>query len=330
MLPKLWRPGVFQGSVRRPSYFEGWYCKTVTADLSESWSFILGMATGHAGVGASSFVQVIEGRTARTWWFEHPLSDFEGDRKDLRVRVGGSELSSHGLRLAESGPQGSFSGELGFGHLSNFKPRLLSPDIMGPYSFVPLMECRHGLISLDHSLSGSFRADGRQVDLEAGRGYLEKDRGSSMPSSWVWMQSNNFPSTGDSLMFSLATIPWLGSSFPGFLFAASLGGRLLREASYTGARLEGLKLDDEGLGLRVLGRRDSFEIRAHRSRGGLLRAPVHGALSRRIAESVDASIGLTWRRGGEVLFEGMAPKAGLEVVGDPKTLLAWKAPNPGP
>lgn len=325
MPPKLWRPGVFQGSRTRDSYFEGWYCKTVTADLGEAWSFIFGMSTGRSGEGSSSFIQVIEGRTAKTWWFEHPLADFEADSRAFRVRVGKSELSAGGLVLDEGQGEDSFVGRLTFGPLSNFPSRLFSPGIMGPYSFVPFMECRHGLISLDHGLQGSFAQGGRKVDLEGGRGYMEKDWGSSMPSSWIWMQSNNFPEAGDSLMFSLATVPWLGSSFPGFLFAARLGGRLLREASYTGAVLEGLELTDESLALHIRGRRDSFELRARRSRGGLLRAPVHGTLSRRIAESVDASVGLAWTRKGRLAFEGLAPKAGLELVGDPKSLLAFTA-----
>ena len=328
-LPKLWRPGAFQGSRTRDSYFEGWYCKAVTADLSQAWSFILGMSTGRSGEGSSSFIQVIEGRTARTWWFEHPLADFEADSRAFRVRVGRSELSSEGLVLDEGQGEDRFAGRLSFGPLSNFPPKLLSPGIMGPYSFVPFMECRHGLISLDHGLQGSFAQGGKTVDLDGGRGYMEKDWGSSMPSSWIWMQSNNFPRAGDSFMLSLATVPWLGSSFPGFLFAARLGGRLFREASYTGAFLEGLEVSDESLALRVRGRRDSFELRARRSRGGILRAPVHGTLSRRIAESVDASIGLTWTHRGRQVFEGLAPKAGLELVGDPQALLAFPA-DPGP
>ena len=52
-----------------------------------------------------------------------------------------------------------------------------------------------------------------------------------------------------------------------------------------------------------------------------MRAPVKGLLSRRIAESGDAKVALRWTRGDELLFEGEAPLAGLELVGDPASLL---------
>jgi hypothetical protein len=42
---------------------------------------------------------------------------------------------------------------------------------------------------------------------------------------------------------------------------------------------------------------------------------VDGALSRRIAESVDALLELAWTEGGRTVFEGSARNAGLEVVG---------------
>ena len=46
MAPRFWHPELYQGYWRRRRYFEGWYWKHVTADLSESWSFIPGIARG--------------------------------------------------------------------------------------------------------------------------------------------------------------------------------------------------------------------------------------------------------------------------------------------
>jgi tocopherol cyclase len=148
-----------------------------------------------------------------------------------------------------------------------------------------------------------------------------------MPSSWVWMQSNNFPERGDSFMLSIADIPWMGSSFTGFLCVgalgrrASLGGRFLREATYTGARIEDFRISDAEIALAIVRGSSRLELRAKRSRGGFLRAPLNGLLSRRIAESGAAIIALRWESGGKLLFEGEAPSASLELVGDPESLL---------
>jgi hypothetical protein len=134
------------------------------------------------------------------------------------------------------------------------------------------------------------------------------------------MQSNNFDAEGDSFMLSIADIPWLGSSFTGFLCVGSLGGRALREATYTGARLEDFRLEDGKVSLAICRGRARLEVRASRSRGGLLRAPVKGLLTRRISESVDAAIGIRWTDRGRLLFEGEAEGAGLELVGDARFL----------
>jgi tocopherol cyclase len=319
----LWNE-YYKGSGRMRRYFEGWYFKQVSADRSEIWSFIPGISRGENRGEGYAFVQVIEGRSGRTWWFEYAAHEFSASRDGLDIRVGGNHFTEGGIVLDLAGPEGNFHGELRFGAFTRLPSSLLWPGVMGPYSFVPFMECKHGLLSLHHSVVGGFETEGRAVNLGGpeglGRGYIEKDWGSSMPSRWIWMQSNNFEAEGDSFMLSIADIPWLGSSFTGFLCVGSIGGRILREASYTGARLADFSLEDGSvkLALRRAGLR--LEIEASRSRGGLLRAPVRGLLTRRISESVDACLRLRWLDGGKLLFEGEAPAAGLELVGDPRLL----------
>ena len=316
-----WRQGHYQGGSKKRRYFEGWYFKHVSADFSQSWSFIPGISRGETSGEGYSFVQAIEGKTGRTWWFEYPLSAFEASSRSLDIRVGASRFSAAGISLNLEGEGTRFRGELTYGELKAPPLRIFSPGVMGPFSFLPFMQCRHGLVSIDHRVEGSLEQAGRMVDMGAGRGYIEKDWGSSMPSSWIWTQSNNFPGRGDSFMLSIADIPWLGKRFTGFLCAARLGGRFIREATYTGARIEGFRLDDREIGLSIVRGSSTIEFLATRSRGGLLRAPVKGLLSRRIAESGDAKVALRWTRGDELLFEGEAPLAGRELVGDPASLL---------
>jgi hypothetical protein len=316
-----WRQGLYQGGSKQRRYFEGWYFKHVSADFSQSWSFIPGISRGETSGEGYSFVQAIEGRAGRTWWFEYPLSAFEASNRSLDIRVGANRFSASGISLDLEGEGTRFRGELGYGELDPPPQSIGSPGVMGPFSFLPFMECRHGLVSMDHRIEGSFEQDGWNVDMGGGRGYIEKDWGSSMPSSWIWTQSNNFPDPGDSFMLSIADIPWLGRRFTGFLCAARLNGSFIREATYTGARIEGFRLEDHKIGLSIVRGSSTIELLATRSQGGLLRAPVKGLLSRRIAESGDANVALRWTRGGELLFEGEAPLAGLELVGDPASLL---------
>ena len=59
-----------------------------------------------------------------------------------------------------------------------------------------------------------------------------------------------------------------------------------------------------------------LEIEASRTRGGILRAPVYGLLSRRISEAVDAALRVRLSIEGEPRYETKSTLAGLEIAGD--------------
>lgn len=328
----LFHPELFQGVRRRRRYFEGWYFKQVSPD-GRAWSFIPGVSLDAAG-RRTAFVQAIDGGSGGTRWYPFPFESFRWDRRSLDIRVGDNRFSLSGIDLDLDGPDGRVRGELRYGPAARFPSRPWLPGVMGPYSFVPFMECNHGLVSLDHRVDGRVEVDGLEVSMDGGRGYIEKDWGSSMPAAWIWSQSNSFPEPGISFMFSLADIPWMGGRFPGFLCAALLPsgytgtepasaqdpsvapGRVRVWASWNGSRIDRLEVGDRYIGVRISRRAETLELRMERGRGGLLRAPAAGAMDRRIAESVDAVLSARLEDRGRRIFEGTARPAGLEVVGD--------------
>lgn len=316
-----WFPEFFQGSGRKRHYFEGWYFKHSGGPQRGAWSFIPGVAFGDNLESAYSFVQAIEGETGRSWWFQYPLDSFSASASKLDIRVGGNHFSPEGIELDLDDGSSRIRGRFTYGPFTRFKTPLWSPGVMGPYSFVPGMECNHGLVSLDHSVDGLLDVEGRQIQFKDGRGYIEKDWGTSMPESWVWMQSNDFPARGDSLMLSVAKVPWAGSSFRGFLCALSLGNEKNLFASYNGSKISKLAVTDTLVECEITKSRkgrveEVLTVTATRSRGGILLAPVAGILSRRIAEAVDASIEVEYFRTGRGTYYNKASPAGLEVVGN--------------
>ena len=59
---------------------------------------------------------------------------------------------------------------------------------MGPFRFLPGMECSHGVISMGHALEGTLTLNGAVLDFAGGTGYVETDRGRSFPSAYLWTQ----------------------------------------------------------------------------------------------------------------------------------------------
>ncbi len=314
----IYRTERFQGATRTRRYFEGWYFKQVSVD-GRAWSFIPGISMGEDASDRRAFIQAIDGSTGETNWHEFPHESFRWEKDRLEVSVGENRFSTTGLRIALPG----LEADLRFGPLTPFPSRPWRPGIMGPYAFIPFMECNHGLVSLDHRVDGFVRTAGGTVSMDGARGYIEKDWGRSMPGAWVWAQSNSFARQGDSLMFSLARVPWLGGSFPGFLCATRFGGdgdRFRIWATWNGSRVLSARATDSGMDF-TLGRNGAvLELSFSRGRGGLLRAPVAGSMDRRISESVDASLSAKLVVAGRTVFEGDASPAGLETVGDLSSL----------
>jgi tocopherol cyclase len=318
-LKKIWNPSWFQGNRMQSDYFEGWYFKQVSGDGEHSRAFIPGISL--AAGDAHSFVQAIDGKTGQTWYFRYPPEAFTFSRKRFMVRVGGNTFSASHMELDLADTDTRIQGSLGFSDQVPFRAGLIKPGIMGWYRYVPFMECYHGVVSMDHGVNGSLRINGREIVFAGGRGYIEKDWGSSMPEAWVWMQTNHFDRQGISFMLSIANIPWIGKSFNGFLGFLLYGDRRYDFATYTGARVLSLVNTAEEVRVSIRAKRFSLDITGNKNLAGALMAPHKGSMNRVIHESIDSEIHIRLRdQAGSTLFEGLGRNAGLELVGDTDSL----------
>lgn len=315
-------PEIYHGHDRRPPFFEGWYFRLINAAEDQRYAIIPGVFLGAQG---HAFIQILEGHTRRTAYHTFPLAQFQADHQRFEVRVGDSIFTSESLHMAldRPGPLGQVHGELRLQGGQPWPVRWSAPGIMGWYAWLPGMECYHGVLSFDHSLSGTLEVEGKRHVFDGGRGYIEKDWGKAFPAGYIWFQSNHFDMPRVCLTASIAMIPWLGSAFRGFIIGLWLDGRLFRFATYTGARTESLVLEDERVHWVVSDRRLRLEMKAVQAGGGLIYGPTPYNMGRRVDETLDASlyVRLSEHDGG-VLFEGTGRHAGLEINGDVPRLLA--------
>lgn len=309
---KICNPELFQGDMNRRGYFEGWYFKLIDRTMSTAVAVIPGVALGDSpsAAGSHAFVQFILGQRAE--YYRFPLSDFQSDNKRFSVGIGGNAFSREGISLNLGQGGSPIRGELAFTGVLPFPKTLCWPGIMGPYGFVPGMECYHGIVSIRHTITGSLKIDGHEVSFDGGTGYIEKDWGRSFPSSWIWLQANHF-GEGSAFLFSVADIPWRGSSFRGFFAFLHHKGRLHRFATYTGARLALLQENESSINAALISKAGRLEISARPGPGGLLKAPKNGLMDRLIEESISATVAVRLTDGrGNTIFDGISPCAGME------------------
>jgi hypothetical protein len=252
------------------------------------------------------------------------MEQLKARRDRFEVELGDCRFSADGMELNLHREGIDISGKLTFKGRKAFPSSLISPGIMGPFSWVPFMECIHGVVSPDHEVEGKLEWNGKNVTFSGGRGYIEKDRGVSMPEKWIWAHTNQFEYAGDSLMFSIARIPWMGGSFNGHLGFLRFDGGWHRFGTYTGSRVSG-HAGGNSMDLSIGDSRRVLEVRLdwnNKDDGGRLNAPVQGAMSREIIEFPGSVINAVYRESGVLLWEGRAEPAAVEVAGEPHSLLS--------
>jgi hypothetical protein len=325
MFRNLFHPERYHGHGRKPPYFEGWYYKLVDRTERHRLAIIPGIFLSDDPEHHHAFVQVLDGTSGNAGYHRYPASAFEAARDRFDVRIGPNRFSGSGFSLDLANGNGSVAGAVELIDPTSWPVTATSPGIMGPYGWIPMMECNHGVVSLDHRLAGTLTVDGAPVDFSGGRGYAEKDWGKSFPAGYVWMQSNHFAAAGTSFVASIAIVPWLFSAFPGFIIGLWHDGSLHRFATYTRAETEHLRITDDLVEWRVSDRSRVLTITARRARGGLLYGPTRQQMGDRVGETMLSNITLSLRsREGEVIFEGTGRHAGLELHGDLDRLLAMQ------
>lgn len=316
-MPTLWKPAVFQGSLKKKGYFEGWYFKLINSDESQAMALIPGVSLTPDGKDSHAFIMVLDARAHHMDYITFPLEDFQASKDKFEVKIGDNLFSSRGVELKLK----NITADIKFGDLSPWPVKLYSPGVMGPFAFIPFMECYHGVISMDHSLSGYLKRGDEKIDFNQGKGYLEKDWGSSMPSSWIWMQTNHFKEDKTSLFGSVAIIPWLRNYFTGFIFGFLYKGELYQFTAYNRSKVQHLDVNEKQITITITRKDLTLKISARRSKGVDLPAPSVGEMSSRVNESLNSTIHLQLLKDKEILFEGEGSSAGLEFVGDLEELL---------
>lgn len=312
-LHSFFNPERFQGWGKTKRYFEGWYFKVVSADATSAFAFIPGIAMDERG-NKHAFVQVLDGKRKTAAYHRFEASQFIPARRKFYIEIADNSFSETHLSLYLPNIKGelTFTGNVGWP-----KP-FYSPGIMGPYAFAPFMECYHGIVSMDHVISGELIVDNEKKDFNEGRGYIEKDWGRSFPSAYFWMQSNHFSQPGISIKCSVAKIPWIRNSFTGFIAGLWLNDKLYRFTTYNGTKLRRSYADENTVSLILENRKHLLQVTAHRDQATELSSPVMGFMNGRIEESMTATIGvqLTDKTTGTVLLNDTGKNAGLEVAGN--------------
>lgn len=234
----------------------------------------------------------------RAFHAQFPYDAFQKD--DGQIRIGSNRFGADGLTLDMYTPKLCVTGSLRFGAFTPIKY-----DIMGPFRYVPFMQCRHSVYSMHHTVDGEILVNGSPYVFHQAVGYLEGDRGHSFPKEYAWTQCSL---SDGALMLSVADIPFGGFHFTGVIGVVLLRRKEYRLATYLGAKAIRIKNG----GITIQQGRLRLTVKRLGPSGHPLCAPVGGAMTRTIHEHPACRVYYRFSDGDTTLLELEAPNAAFE------------------
>ncbi len=247
------------------------------------------------GVTTSS-IQLISDEGA--WSFPFDYKDYSSD--GFNVTIKNNSFRKDGISFDLEGDNIKAYGNITF---SDFNP--IKGDIMGPFKYVPFMECRHSVYSVYHKINGSVTINDKTYNMDDGIGYIEGDRGRSFPKVYSWTQTSFL---NGSLMLSVASIPFCIFKFIGVIGFVWIDGKEYRIATYKGAKAKYIK---DGT-IKIKQGKLEFSAELIEKHAHPLYAPKLGAMVRTIKESATCVAHYKLKIKNEVILDLKSESASFE------------------
>jgi len=275
-------------------YFYGHYFKLQSA--SNTIAFIPSYAK--VGKAYTASLQVITKDESMV--IDFPYEEYlRGD--GFEVKIGNSVFNKDGIELDIDREDVRIKGNIRFGELAP-----LEGSIMGPFNYVPFMECKHVVCSIKHKVSGKIELNGKELVFEDGSyGYIEGDRGRSFPSRYIWTHSLF---DEGSVMLSVADIPFGLFHFTGIIGFIKYKDILFRIGTYKFAKVVELT----GNSVTVKQGKYILIVKLLEKNAYPLKAPTKGKMERIIKESLYSKVRYVLSIKGEEIINQVSESASME------------------
>lgn len=313
-LKKIKHPEYFQGNKKTNHYFEGWYYKLVTKDLKTSLALIPGISMHKDD--PHTFIQVFISteHDFKTHYYRFNSDDFIYSHDQFFVQIEKNVFSLKSIDLNLLDGDISVSGVINISNHKKLKKNIYQPNIMGPFAYIPFMECNHGVISMQSYLDGKLTINDKLIDFTGGKAYIEKDWGKSFPNAYIWLQSNHFKDEKTSIMFSYATIPFMGLSFKGLIVNLLYKDQEYRFATYNFSKIYKREIKKDEIDFIIKKGKYKLEIYAKKDKDVELKSPTFGLMSQTIKEGLSGIIKIKLHKNNHLIYEDEGINAGIEIM----------------
>ena len=314
-------PSAYHGEKNKRPFFEGWYHKLVTSD-DQSLVIIPGIYRSGENNNQTAFIMIFDGISGDLFYEKFEVNQFNCSTSSYDLQIGSNYFSPKRIIIDIDSKDLIINGKITADNLKPWPVTLFEPGCMGWYAYIPTMECFHGILSMNHSLSGKLMLNDSTYNFSNGRGYIEKAGGRNFPKDWIWAQANHFSKTDASITASLATIPWKKRTFAGFIVGFYYENNFLRFTTYRNSMIKDIHYDLTTLYWEI--ERGDLKLELTIEKGGktgLLYAPdVHDMIPK-VDESLDGKIQCQLYNKNEKIFDDTSILCATEFIGDTNKLI---------
>ena len=277
------KTSVFRKKDSKQPYFEGYYFKFIN---EEKEIVILISGISISPKEKYSFIQIASSHSKDVVLYKFPLTDLTLSKDAFDFRIGKNEFSQNRIILNLD----KISAEIQITNNVNWNRSFMNPNIMGFLSYIPKVECKHDIITVQSEISGFIKLDEHKILFNKGDGYIEKNWGSSFPKKYIWLHANQFDNRQLSLQFALAKPKWFFFR-PEVYIGYIMTGELIHFGTHRFSLVSVEKNDDSTLiTIKKIKYHITIKIK-HKAPVNLI-GPTNGILKNKIAEYLDSSIEL--------------------------------------
>lgn len=302
----------FHGERIKKGYFEGWYYKIT----SETYSIAVIVGINKNTIDDHGFIQTLDTISNKEQYIRFPLHEVRISNAPFHIQMGENHFYSDAIKVNIKQPI-PLNIHVTLGDFHYLHPSLFAPTIMGPFAYIPRMECVHAIYSLYHKVVGNIEVNKQKLSVYNAIGYMEKDRGTSFPTTYLWLQSNHFQHHEKvSLFLSIASIPLPVIDFTGIIMVLMYDNQQLRFGSYYGAKVKVIKkINNNGYKIIIEQGKYCICIKVYLGKIFTLSAPSMGEMKHNAYETLSANGIIHIYKNSRLLLQDSFAHAGCEVRG---------------
>ena len=234
-----------------------------------------------------------------SYMLDFPFSSYEKG-KGFNVRINDNIFNTNGIKLNIDNENLKISGDIKFNFINKLKK-----NIMGPFKYIPFLECVHSVHSISHSINGKIYLNGEEFNFDDSLCYIEGDRGRSFPNVYIWTEA--LFSDG-SLMLSIADIPFGLFHFTGIIGFVNYNNKTIILGTYNRAKPIKVKSDE------IIVKKGKYKliIKILNYNSYSLKAPNMGQMDRIIKESAECKVRYIFMHKDDIIFDKVLDNASLE------------------